>query len=129
MSEITEFESRAMRTVFEHCLVILCPDLDQAHVRRRCGLGSKVSYLGRGVVIREKSNDLARDVGYPDVVENLGVVKWDFSGDWEMYTRSEWKKWTREGTIRCMTPREIARLCIGAFMFATRSRMKWDDRR
>ena len=40
-----------------------------------------MSYLGRGVVIREKSDDLARDVGYPDVVEHLGVVEWDFSGD------------------------------------------------
>jgi hypothetical protein len=115
-----------MRTVFEHCLVILCLDLDHAHVRRRCGLASKMSYLGRGVVIREKSDDLARDVGYPNVVEHLGVVERDFSGDLERdtYTRSERKEKDKRRTIRCMTPREMARLCIGAFMFATRSRIK-----
>ena len=38
-------------------------------------------YLRRGVVIHEKSDGLARDVGYPDVVEDLGVVEWDLSGD------------------------------------------------
>ena len=95
-------------------------------MRHRCGLASKESYLGRGVVIRGKSDSLARDIGYPDVVKHLGVVEWDLSGDWERetYTRSGREKVEKRRTIRCMTPREMARLCIGPFMFATRNRMK-----
>ena len=43
----------------------------------------KFSYLGRRVVIHGKSDGLARDVDYPDVVEDLWVVEWDLSGDWD----------------------------------------------
>ena len=42
-----------------------------------------MSYLGRCVVIHGKSDGLARDVDYPDVVEDLWVVEWDLSGDWD----------------------------------------------
>jgi hypothetical protein len=71
-----------MRTVFEHCLVILRLDLDRANVRRRRMSARKLSYLGRCVVIHGKRDNLARDVGYPDVVEDLRIVEWNFSGDW-----------------------------------------------
>ena len=71
-----------MRTVFEHCLVILRLDLVRTHVRRRRVLARKLSYLGRCVVIHGKRDSLARDVKYPYVVEDLRIVEWDFSGDW-----------------------------------------------
>ena len=87
----------------------------------------KLSYLGRCVVIHGKSDGLTRDVDYPDVVEDLWVVEWDLSGDWDT-TRLFFKKILNEGTrIRCMTPREMARFCIGPFMFATRSRTEVDE--
>ena len=43
----------------------------------------KFSYLGRCVVIHGKSDGLTRDVDYPDVVEDLWIVEWDLSGDWD----------------------------------------------
>lgn len=40
--------------------------------------------LGRRVVIHDKCKCLARDIGYPDIVEHLGVIKRNFAGDYEV---------------------------------------------
>lgn len=37
--------------------------------------------LGRRVVIHNKRKSLAHDIGYPDIVEHLGVLERNFAGD------------------------------------------------
>jgi hypothetical protein len=83
--------------------------------------------LGRRIVIHKECEGLARDVGYPNIVEHLGIIERDFSGDYEVRvtrmraSESETRRRAIEIKIelRCITPREMARLCIGAFMVAT----------
>jgi hypothetical protein len=36
------------------------------------------------IVVHEKCEGLARDIGYPNIVEHLRVIKRDFSGDYEI---------------------------------------------
>ena len=51
----------------------------------RCGycksLENVGTNLGRRVVIHGKCKGLARDIGYPDIVKHLGVIKRNFAGD------------------------------------------------
>jgi hypothetical protein len=39
--------------------------------------------LGRSIVIHEKRERLARNIGYPDIVKHLGVIEWNFAGDYD----------------------------------------------
>jgi len=41
--------------------------------------------LGRSIVIYEKCEYLARDIGYPDIVEHLRVIEWNFTGDYDRH--------------------------------------------
>ena len=79
--------------------------------------------LRRSIVIHGKRKCLTRYIGYPNIVEHLGVIKRDFAGDYYM-TRmrgrgSESRRRCMKSHVRCITPREIARLCIDAFMLGT----------
>jgi hypothetical protein len=40
--------------------------------------------LGRRIVIHKKCKGLARNIGYPDIVEHLGIIKRNFAGDCEV---------------------------------------------
>jgi len=40
--------------------------------------------LGGRIVIHEKCEGLARDIGYPNIVEHLGVIERNFSGDYQV---------------------------------------------
>jgi len=74
--------------------------------------------LGRRIVIHKKRKCLARYIGYSNIVEHLGVIKWNLAGDYYM-TRMRGSESTRrcmKSRVRCITPREMARLCIDAFM-------------
>ena len=68
-----------MRTILEHRLVVLGPYLTHVRVGSR---GQKIATnFGRSIVVHKKRDALACDVGYPDIVEYMGVVEWNFSGD------------------------------------------------
>jgi len=47
-------------------------------------LNKLATNLGRRIIIREKREGLARDIGYPNIVEHLGVIERNFSGDYEV---------------------------------------------
>lgn len=69
-------------------------------------------------------------IGYPNIVKYLRVIKRNFSGDYEVRVtrmRVQNENGSKEKfELRCITPREMARLCIGAFMVATRGRVGRD---
>jgi hypothetical protein len=97
------------------------------HVGRRTDLGTN---FGGRIVVHEKCEGLARNIGYPNIVENLRVIERNFSGDYEVrVTRMRSQNETGQCEkieLRCITPREMARLCIGAFMITTRGRVSRD---
>lgn len=48
-------------------------------------------YLVRNIVVHSQNNNLSRDVSYPRIVEDFGVVEWDAAGHWrdEQQTNAE----------------------------------------
>jgi hypothetical protein len=53
--------------------------------------------LGGRIVIHEKCEGLAHDIGYPNIVEHLRVIEGNFSGDYEVrVTRMRVRMRTRQ---------------------------------